>query len=585
MRTGYRVLVVGFYPDGPDAAELTHVRTYLQHRIDFIRHASVNSALLEPYHGDVITIRARPPTLFVGQFNIDYVGMATTAYPELEGYRMVDLVEKGEVDAVWVVASPDGAFFHENALVGNHDLNPNPTGEKWNPFPAKCSRVFFVNSYGSDARSYDAYVHMVEGIFTTMGDGYPSNWPADYPCDVLSATRTDFTTTQPALLRPFERFRLADAWNGGAYASKGHGNCGSSHFPPTARRDVDAQYQGNYAYYDLKSWQRYIDGASDDWLQYPNLTGSTRQLNGYDFGAFNHYQSGAGSYASAFGASPELHPSFAFGTDSFHLWWFFHLPHNTGVTQGKLNNWWPYVFDFNRFNGSAIDYPVDGFPDTAPGFDPIDGEYGTEVATPEAWGYWHSRNDFGPYGRVLVIDRDQKPEFVRQGRHALEVTVDQEWFQSDGRNDLVFPIHRNAHWDLSGVRTIKLAIKLDQGADQLQGVNPVVRLATHGGDRLEWVPIRAGVYADFLRDARFRDPQGWQVFQIPLAGDGDWERTVIGHIDPTLNPAGVAAARQELANRVLADVNYLEISVRSQGTRGDSLRFHLDDVEFSVSGN
>jgi hypothetical protein len=35
-----------------------------------------------------------------------------------------------------------------------------------------------------------------------------------------------------------------------------------------------------------------------------------------------------------------------------HRWWLNHLPNAPGRSEGKLNNWWAYVTDFNRFDES-----------------------------------------------------------------------------------------------------------------------------------------------------------------------------------------------------------------------------------------
>ncbi len=581
IRSAFQALVLAFYPDGPPAEELAHIKTYMKHHMDFLRLASRNSAIVRPYKGDVICVRAIPPTLFEGGFNIDYVKLFLTPYPELEGYSVVDLVEKGDVDVVWIAKAPEGCNFHENVLVWNKDLNPNPGGEKWNPVQAKCSRGFFMTGSGEDARLYDAYAHMIEGIMSTICDGHPSNWPRNESYLVYSRTRTDFTTLSPASLHLFERFRLADHWNGGgAYASPGNGNCGSSHFPPNARRETDATYDGDYAYYDLKTWQRYIDCAADDWLSYPDLTGQKRKINGYDFGAFNNYTEGEPSYADALGAAPEQHESFRFATDSYHLWWFSHLPHNTGVANGKLNNWWGYIFDFNQFNGSAIAFPVTGFVEPPTSFPSVNGEFGTEESSADWWGYWHSCTDFGPFGSVTVVNETNQPETVCRGQRALAVSIDQEWFQENGRNDLVFPISRNAHWNLSRAGQITFAIKPQVNATQLNGANPVVRLCANGGNRIEFAPVKNGRYADFLRDSRFDAGNGWRRFTIPLAGSADWERNVIGHVEPGLTGAALDAARQSLREDILSSVNYLEISIRSTGGRGERVVYYVDDLEF-----
>ena len=584
IRTHYRVLVLAFYPNGPNQSELSHIRTYLRHRLEFIRQASVNAAVLEPYRGDVICVSAQPPKRFEGPSNIDYARLATTAYAELDGCSIVDLVEKGDVDVVWVTASPEGCNFQENALVGNHDINPNATGEKWNPAPAQCSRSFFVNAYSSDARSYDAYAHMVEGIMTTMCDGYPANWPRDTQYVVYTRNRADFTSAFSANLHLFERFRLTDEWAGtGAYASKGNANCGSSHFPPNARRDTDENYNGDYAYYDRQTWQRYVDCGADEWLHYPALTDAKRKLNGYDFGAFNQYVANDPSYAAAFGASPEQHPSFRTDTASYHLWWFHHLPHNPGVANGKLNNWWPYLFDFNRFHGDAINYPVEDYRATPTSFPALNGEYGTESSTAERWGYWASFSDFGPSGQVSVVTNSENAALVRQGQYAIKVTIDEEAFHYNGRNDLIYPISRNARWNLEDLRALTLSIKPAMNAQLMRGVNPIIRLCANGGNRIEFVPVKKGVYANSFLDDRFKAQNGWLAFRIPVEGSADWEVNTFGFLDPNLHGADLLAAQRQLKRRVLSEVNYVEISLWSDGGRGDRLEYYVDDLEFHFS--
>ncbi len=42
-------------------------------------------------------------------------------------------------------------------------------------------------------------------------------------------------------------------------------------------------------YYDLLTWQRYVDSVADDWLSFPTFSDIKRKINGYHFGAFNHY--------------------------------------------------------------------------------------------------------------------------------------------------------------------------------------------------------------------------------------------------------------------------------------------------------
>ena len=580
IRTRYRQLGIGFYPGGPDAG-FPHVRTFFRHRNDFIRLASANTAILEPYGGDVIPIDATPPVL-AGETMVDYVALVETPYPELGGKSIVDLVETGEVDVVNVVAFA-GVGFAENALVGNKGRNVGGSGEQWPSYPARCSRSFFVNANSADSRTYDALAHCIEGIMSTGCDGHPEAWPRSDTYQIYTKNIADFTTLVPRNLHLFERFRLADQWNGTgpeAHASPGNGNCGSSHFPPNTRRDTDAGYQGDYAYFDSKTWQRYIECAADNWLAFPVLTGAPRKLNGYDYGAFNRYTEGDLAYGAAFGVSPALHPSFSTDAGSFHQWWFFHLPNNSGVSSGRLHNWWPYIFDLNVFDGSAVSYPVTGGPEIPQSFPPVAGEYGTEQAGTEWWGYWCSFTDFGPFGQVSAVTRDEAPDLVKEGDYSLRVLVDQESHHYNGRNDLRYPITRNARWNLGSLSEIGVSLKLGLNPGFVAGANPVIRLCTNGGNRIEFAPLKNGRYANHFLDPAFQSGGGWSTFEIPVGGNANWEVNVIGYIDPALNPAQQAAARQQLKQDILSEVNYVEVSVRSTGGRGQQVSFYLDGLEF-----
>jgi len=80
---------------------------------------------------------------------------------------------------------------------------------------------------------------------------------------------------------------------------------------PNSERDYD---WGN---------RRGVWSTCDDWLNYPNLTGQRRRVNCEEWG----------------GGDVRAH----------HRWWLRHLPRAPGRTEGKLNNWWAYATDPNRF--------------------------------------------------------------------------------------------------------------------------------------------------------------------------------------------------------------------------------------------
>lgn len=564
IRTDYTVLAIAFVP----ASESTLIEEiYLQHRIQFLELASLRSAKIHLYQDKVIRAAMTPPTAYNAPGMVDYVSLVTARnIPGLGGRSIIDLVENGDIDHVWVVKSP--VNFGENGLMGFRPIQGNGqvSINTWVPIFVNCSRSFFVNAYLPDERSYDAYSHMVEGIMTSVSDGHPETWPRNQRYTTYTPNRTSYAT-QENMLNEFERFRLADEWNGTspvAYASPGNGNAGSSHFPPNSRRDCI-----DYCYYSGATWRRYIDSVADDWLIYPNGVGQKRTLNGYDFGAFNNYAEDFPSYATAMLRSPENHSSFQISPASFHQWWFSHLPHNPGVTDGRLNNWWPYIFDFNRFNGSSISYRVTGFNSERHQLRPRQGEYGTEAADSGDWGYWHSQNGFSPGGKAAelsAVDRNKSPGNVISGRHALHVMIDsaQYWDHLGvGRNDVFYPMSRNAHWNLLGLSWVRFSIKPDINPSLLSGTNPIVRIYKNGGNRIEFVPRAGGRYVNLLRNGGLPNADGWFTFDIPLTGNATWEKNVIGYVDPDTPDSQLNAARGALEREILSDVNYVEISIRS----------------------
>jgi hypothetical protein len=96
--------------------------------------------------------------------------------------------------------------------------------------------------------------------------------------------------------------------------SNGIAACGTCHWPPNAEHDYD------YAN------PRTVRSSADDWLGYPRLTGKLQTVNRETWGG------------------PDYHRNYM-------RWWFSHLPHAGGVNEdGRLNNWWAYVFDFDRYD-------------------------------------------------------------------------------------------------------------------------------------------------------------------------------------------------------------------------------------------
>ena len=96
--------------------------------------------------------------------------------------------------------------------------------------------------------------------------------------------------------------------------SNGVAACGTCHWPPNAEKDYD------YAN------PRTVQSSADDWLGYPRLTGATKPVSCRTWGGPNYQL-------------------------NYLKWWFAHLPHASGVNaDGRLNDWWRYVFEYDRFD-------------------------------------------------------------------------------------------------------------------------------------------------------------------------------------------------------------------------------------------
>lgn len=108
----------------------------------------------------------------------------------------------------------------------------------------------------------------------------------------------------PAGRNLWERFTRYELRN------PGQAEAGNIHFAPNSERDYD---WGN---------PRQVLSGCDDWYEFPQLAGSRRMVNCDEWG----------------GGDIRRH----------HRWWYEHLPHAAGSTDGIEHNWWSYIADPNR---------------------------------------------------------------------------------------------------------------------------------------------------------------------------------------------------------------------------------------------
>jgi len=203
----------------------------------------------------------------------------------VQNNNIPEQVEAGEVDELFVFASQGAA----------------PMVEAW----SYGRGAFYLNGdvlERNDCRMFAAHTFNVSRGINEMLE------------DLAHRTESTMSRAYGGWIRgkidgnPWERFTLLDK------DAPGNGAVGNAHLAVNA--DPDLEYDRNNP--------RYVWSTADDWLNYPNLTGAKLWIN-----------------ADAW-------------RDTGYLQWFFaHIPKADGVggdqNDGKQNNWWKYIIDYNRY--------------------------------------------------------------------------------------------------------------------------------------------------------------------------------------------------------------------------------------------
>ncbi|RJP71295.1 MAG: hypothetical protein C4539_05315 [Ignavibacteriales bacterium] len=97
------------------------------------------------------------------------------------------------------------------------------------------------------------------------------------------------------------------------FQSKSTAAVGTCHYPPNGEKD-----------YDYKN-PRVVESNADEYLDYPNIKGITKKVSCETWGG------------------PDYHLNYM-------KWWFTRIPKAAGINEdGRLNNWWEYIFNFNSY--------------------------------------------------------------------------------------------------------------------------------------------------------------------------------------------------------------------------------------------
>lgn len=206
------------------------------------------------------------------------------------------MIDSGAVDEVW--------FFTDHFFI--------PGGESWMAGPES----FYIN--GPVFQEVET-----QRAFACMGFSYERS--------VAEMLHNNGHRTESTMNRIYGGWNLGaptsnwDKFSANTKQSNGVAGVGTTHYAPNASSDYDT------------SNTRYVQSWADDFLNYPNLTGRTRPVNRSTWGK---------------GTSPDYERE-------YQKWYFAHLPRATGVNaDGKQNNWWKYLYDFNNYTATGVPKPL-----------------------------------------------------------------------------------------------------------------------------------------------------------------------------------------------------------------------------------
>ncbi|MGD8453515.1 MAG: hypothetical protein PVJ57_17010 [Phycisphaerae bacterium] len=213
-------------------------------------------------------------------------------YPHMcKEFDVYKRVESGEIDEVWMLGLPYFGYW-ESCMVGKGAFEVN--GGVYGDVP--CQRRFVVMGFNMERGVAEMIHDLCHRTEATMSRVY-GGWEVD------------------KLTSNWARFAANQTQSGTAAV-------GTCHYPPNAERDYD--YANKTA----------VTSTADDWLTYPELTGRQREFSCEEWKSPYKDRDG----------NPDYHRNYM-------NWWFTHLPKAPGVNaDGRLNNWWEYVFNFNAFD-------------------------------------------------------------------------------------------------------------------------------------------------------------------------------------------------------------------------------------------
>jgi hypothetical protein len=205
-------------------------------------------------------------------------------------YGISEKVESREVDELFLWGAPGASYPWESAMAG--------TGAYWINGPPELgissSKVFVIMGLNYErgvAEALESYGHRSEWILQKIFNG--GGW--------------DGYTKHEG--NAWDRFLIKDI------DVAGKGGVGDIHDAVNAREGHG---------YDRSSRDIVLSNA-DEWLNYPDIDYTNRR----------------DLWCNEWGCDVEGNND----ARAYENWWYYHLPHAPGETDGKFNNWWKYIVD------------------------------------------------------------------------------------------------------------------------------------------------------------------------------------------------------------------------------------------------
>ena len=276
--------------------------------------------LLTRFGGTLLTVDSmyklfKEPGLVTLHRVAEQLGQSEFLYNDLlNKYNFCDKSNNHQIDEIWVYAMPFIGM-GEAAMTGTGAFNINGPVFSGNT----CTDHLPIMGFNYERYLGCALHNMGHRIETTMYKLFPGQYryvPSD------PALPTGLTKN------PFQLFMSYDA------IDPGKAQVGNIHFPPNGVENYDYD-NGNF-----------VQTYGPNWKRYPFLFNQTETIN-----------------CSAWGCEIDC-------GQNFMAWWMRHIPHfKCKDRDGRLNNWWAYVIDYNegkQLEAQTADCDCEIFEATAP---------------------------------------------------------------------------------------------------------------------------------------------------------------------------------------------------------------------------